>query len=50
MRSADFQAPHRPAALPWLAVALVNPLGVPSWAGDLERCLAWAFVEGRAGT
>jgi hypothetical protein len=40
-----FQAPHRPASLPWVAVALVNPLALPGWAGALERCLAWAFVE-----
>jgi len=45
MRAADFQAPHRPPTLPWVAVALVNPLAVPGWAGDFERCLAWAVVE-----
>jgi hypothetical protein len=45
MRSADFQAPHKPASLPWVAVALVIPLALPGWAGDLERCLAWAFAE-----
>ena len=46
LRAADFQAPHKPPSLPWVAVAVVGLLNVPSWAGDFERCLAWAFVEG----
>jgi hypothetical protein len=45
LRTAGFQAPHRPPSLPWVAVALVDPLNVPPWAEDFERCLAWAFVE-----
>jgi hypothetical protein len=48
MRAADFQALHRPPSLPWVAVALVDPLAVPGWAGDFERCLAWAFLVARA--
>ena len=50
LHAADSQAPRRPGSLPWVAVALADPLAVPFWAGDFERCLAWAFVQGRAGT
>ena len=49
LHAADLQAPRRPESLPWVAVALVNPPAMPSWAGDFERCLAWAFVKGPAG-
>ena len=49
LRAADFQAPHKPPSPPWVAVALVNTLAMPSWAGAFERCLAWAFVERPAG-
>lgn len=44
-RGADFEAPYRPNRLPWLAVALLFPLACPAWAGDFERCLAWAWLE-----
>jgi hypothetical protein len=48
LRSADFAAPRRPAEYPWLAVALLLLPALPDWAGDFERCLAWAWLEARA--
>lgn len=40
--------PERPQA-PWCAANLMHGLGVyPSaahWLGDLERCIAWAWIE-----
>ncbi len=42
----DWQPPNRPASLPWLACVIVGaPL--PHWAADLERCLAWGWLESR---
>jgi hypothetical protein len=49
LRSADFAAPSRPASLPWLAVVLLAPHLCPSWAGDFERCLAWAYLDEAKG-
>src|SRR5262249_47284840 len=45
LRAADFEAPQKPDSLPWMAVALADPLNVPHWAGDFERCLAHAFLS-----
>lgn len=44
VRSADFAAPKRPETLPWLGVILDMPMLAPEWAGDFERCLAWAWL------
>ena len=44
-RSADFAAPARPAATPWCAAMTVALSGrEAAWAGDFERCLAWAWI------
>jgi hypothetical protein len=43
-RSMDWESSKRPD-LPWVAVVLVAPVGIPAWAGDFERCLAWAWIE-----
>ena len=43
LSQAGFEGPHKPEALPWLAVVIVGP---PSefmacdWLGDFERCVA----------
>lgn len=50
MRVADFAASRQPASLPWLAVALNSPHLCPSWAGDFERCLAWAWINQKKGS
>ncbi len=47
------QLPARPE-VPWLAVVLtgasaVIPTNVMDWAGDFERCMAWAILEGEKG-
>jgi hypothetical protein len=49
LRSAGFAAPARPASLPWLAVVLIAPHLCPDWAGDFERCLAWAYIDRAKG-
>ena len=39
----------RPTTTPWCAVALlVASPATSDWLGDLERCLAWAYLEGGA--
>lgn len=38
-------ATERPDRLPWCAAVLVTPAGGQDWIGDLERCLAWAWLE-----
>lgn len=45
----DWESPHEPTELPWLAAILT---GLPEhiaeaaeWLGDFERCMAWAFIE-----
>jgi hypothetical protein len=43
MRAADFKAPKQPP-LPWVSVALIAPWILPDWVGDIERCLAWAWL------
>jgi hypothetical protein len=46
--------PEQPAKLPWLAVVLMGSAyqapGLMDWAGDWERCMAWAILteEGMA--
>ena len=50
MARAGFQSPRKPTSLPWLAVVLHGALVRPEtmeWLGDMERCLAWAWLEGR---
>jgi len=46
IRSADFAAPRRPKSVPWCAACTI--LATPDeaeWMTDLERCLAWAWIE-----
>jgi hypothetical protein len=45
--TADWKPPHRPAKSPWVAAVIVGamPEAVASMIDDLERCLAWAWVE-----
>lgn len=41
----------QPPVAPWCAVRFERPdllTGVADWAGDYERCLAWAWIEGAA--
>lgn len=46
-RMADWASPHRPATAPWVSVAIIQPMLVPDWAGDFERCLAWTWLDSR---
>lgn len=43
---ANWQPPRRPQSLPWLACVIVGA-PMPSWAADLERSMAWAWLESR---
>ena len=47
----DWRAPHRPDRTPWVASVIVGAMspGLAFTVADLERCLAWAFVELRLG-
>jgi hypothetical protein len=47
----DWLAPHRPDRTPWVASVIVGAMspGLAFTVADLERCLAWAFVELRLG-
>jgi hypothetical protein len=44
-------SPDKPASLPWLAIVLLPGSAFypqhMNWLGEFERCLAWAFLEGR---
>jgi hypothetical protein len=45
-RSADFEAPRQPEAVPWCAAAVFAPtVSEAFWIGDLERCIAWTWIE-----
>jgi hypothetical protein len=43
----DWRASHRPDRTPWIASVIVGAMspGLASTIADLERCLAWAFVD-----
>jgi hypothetical protein len=43
----DWRASHRPDRTPWIASVIVGEMnpGFASTIADLERCLAWTFVE-----
>jgi len=43
----DWRASHRPDRTPWIASVIVGAMspGLASTIADLERCLAWAFVN-----
>jgi hypothetical protein len=45
--AADWKPPRRPAQSPWVAAVIVGamPETVANLITDLERCLAWAWVE-----
>jgi hypothetical protein len=46
LATADWQAPHQTEVLPWCAAVIVGPLGEAAWwVGDLERILAWAWLD-----
>lgn len=43
--------PKNPPPIPWCAARIEKAgflLGLPEWAGDFERCMAWALIEGKA--
>jgi hypothetical protein len=47
MSQANWQAPHKPAQLPWLSVLLLGmPVDIINayWLADFARCLAWAWL------
>jgi hypothetical protein len=43
----DWRAAHRPDRAPWIASVITGEMspGFTSTIADLERCLAWAFVD-----
>jgi hypothetical protein len=43
----DWRAAHRPDQTPWIATVIVGAVspGLAGTIADLERCLAWAFVD-----
>lgn len=41
----DFAAPKQPESLPWCAAITILPDPAVHWLGDLERCLAWTWME-----
>jgi hypothetical protein len=45
----DWESPHEPTELPWLAVILTGTpedmIEASEWLGDFERCLAWTILE-----
>lgn len=47
MARADFAAPRQPASPPWLAVVILSARAGVAWLSDLERRLAWAWLESR---
>lgn len=44
---ADFRAPKMPDSLPWLAAVVTLAGPGEDWIGDMERCIAWAWLESR---
>lgn len=47
MASFDWQAPKRPEPTPWVAAVILGDTPPESMGmlGDLERCIAWAWLE-----
>lgn len=46
IRAADFQSPRRPSETPWCAAyTLFAEPAEAYWIADLERCVAWAWIE-----
>lgn len=43
---ANFAAPRMPDTLPWCCAVTIMPDQAMEWLGDLERCMAWAWLDG----
>lgn len=46
LRAADFRAPRPPSGLPWVsAMTILATPDEAGWIADLERCVAWAWID-----